>query len=115
MLGTEPFEGRAVRLAPMGGEDAATVAPWYADGEWLRLYDGALAIPKTTAQVAEMIDAANKSSTEVLFGLRRRQDDTLVGMAGHETGRVQEPDPPALSHSCTPGHLATPTTEETST
>jgi len=82
MLDTALFEGRLVRLAVLEEKDAASIAEWYGDAGWLRLYDGTMAIPRTTGQIAEIIAHAAKEPTEILLGLRRIGDETLVGMAG---------------------------------
>lgn len=82
MWGTELLRGEHVRLAAIERADAATIATWTQDGEYLRLYDADTALPQTAEQVMARIEAAQKSEIEVIFGLRRTSDDVLVGLAG---------------------------------
>jgi RimJ/RimL family protein N-acetyltransferase len=81
MLGTELLTGDRVRLTALAKADAAMVASWYEDAEFMRLFDAEPAFPKAAEEVEAHIEEARKSKTAYLFGLRRTSDDALVGMA----------------------------------
>jgi len=80
--GKELFEGTTIRLTALKKEDAADMAAWYADAEFMRLFDAATAFPISEEQLASRIEEWHKSETRFVFGLRSRKDERLIGIAG---------------------------------
>jgi RimJ/RimL family protein N-acetyltransferase len=84
---TQLFEGPRVRLTPPDPDhDAAQVAEWTHDGEWLRLIDTAPARPLSAAQVKKQFEQVEKDRERVFyFALRQRAEppeaDRLLGFA----------------------------------
>lgn len=76
------FHGKTVRLVPLDKEDAATIARWTEDGEYLRLQDTGIARQHTATRVAADIEREADSETAFEFGIRRVEDDALIGTIG---------------------------------
>ncbi len=77
---TDLFCGRLVRLAAQDPErDAATMARWSLDGEYLRLLDSDPARPRTARQVQD--DATGRAERDHVFAfnIRALDGDRLVG------------------------------------
>jgi len=81
MLGTELLAGSRVRLSRLYKTDAPTIAAWYADPQFMRLYDAEVAFRKSEEQIAAEIEAAERSAKAFMFGIRRVGDGTLLGRA----------------------------------
>jgi len=73
------LRGEKVRLSAMHHADLATVARWYEDDTFLRLYDALPAHPKTEAELTTWLEAARKADNHVLFAVRLLGGDELVG------------------------------------
>ena len=84
MLGSGLLSGPRVRLCRLERADAAAVASWYADPEFMRLFGAEVAFPKSEAQIGAEIDAASRSTKCYLFGVRTVEDDRLIGRAAVE-------------------------------
>ncbi|MHB1294145.1 MAG: GNAT family N-acetyltransferase [Anaerolineae bacterium] len=80
MLGPELFGDDRVRLAAFSRTDITEVTSWYADAEFMRLYDAEAAFPKTSDDIERLIEDARKNPNSYWFAVRRRPDDVLVGM-----------------------------------
>jgi RimJ/RimL family protein N-acetyltransferase len=76
------FHGKTVRLVPLDKEDAATIARWTEDCEYLRLQDTGIARQHTATRVAADIEREADSETAFEFGIRRVEDDALIGTIG---------------------------------
>ena len=81
MIGSELLRGDKVRLAALSKPDAGTIASWYDDGEFLRMYDGRLAMPRTEEQIAGIIAKGSENDNQCMFGIRRIAGNVLVGTA----------------------------------
>jgi RimJ/RimL family protein N-acetyltransferase len=80
MLQTNLLRGDRVRLTAVDKGDLPTMAQWWADGDFLRLYDAVPAYPKTEAQLAQRIDEGQKGDQIFLFGIRPLASDELIGL-----------------------------------
>lgn len=85
MLGSELLRGERLLLTALGRDNAATVATWYADAEFLRMYDAMAAFPKGEKEIVARIEEAAKSDRTFLFGLRTAADGALIGQAAIES------------------------------
>ena len=81
MLSTDLLRGDLVRLTALTRQDAAPIAAWYQDAEFMRLYGAETAFPKVEEDIAERIERARQNAYNFAFGVRRLDDDVLVGMA----------------------------------
>lgn len=75
----ELLSSTRLRLAPLTVEDAAIIAPWEQDTEFLRLLDSSPARGRTVDQITRWIDADQKSANNFLFGIRLLDTDDLIG------------------------------------
>jgi RimJ/RimL family protein N-acetyltransferase len=80
ILGKELWRGTRVCLGVMGRDDIPRIASWYQDAEFLRLFDSALALPKSEEQVAKMFEEWQKADTTLIFAVRLTDTGELVGM-----------------------------------
>lgn len=77
-MGDDPFKGRLVRLATVDPEkDAATLARWCEDSEYLRLADADPAILYSPSQQTEFFK--QEIGECLLFAIRTLEDDRLIG------------------------------------
>lgn len=81
VMGSALLRGERVRLTNLARADAATVASWYQDAEFMRLYDATAAFPKTVEEILATIEEAQRSAKEYLFAVRAVADDALIGQA----------------------------------
>jgi len=71
--------GSRVRLTAIEQDDAATIARWGADSEFLRFYDTRPAYPPSEAEVADRLDKLIKDKRTIAFGIRPLDSDELIG------------------------------------
>ncbi|MBI5667088.1 MAG: GNAT family N-acetyltransferase [Chloroflexi bacterium] len=79
MLSSTLFEGRKVRLFPLNPNDAAVLARWQADADYLRLLDSEPAFAKSEQQLADWLHDRRRGRDSYLFGIRTLDDDGLIG------------------------------------
>lgn len=72
------LEGTRVRLGAMSALDAAALARWQQDNEYLRLLDAQPAFPKNEVAMTEWI-RAGQNKDHYLFGIRLISTDDLIG------------------------------------
>jgi RimJ/RimL family protein N-acetyltransferase len=82
MIGRELFEGERVRLTALSGDDAATIAGWYENAAFMRLFDATTAYPLNAEQMMERITEWQKSDAYFVFAVRRLEDQTIIGIVG---------------------------------
>ncbi|WP_040952189.1 GNAT family N-acetyltransferase [Gorillibacterium massiliense] len=70
------FCGQLVRLCASRPEDAAALALWSEDADYLRNLDTEFAIPRSVESFEKSIE---NSSNSLEFRLRTLEDDTLIG------------------------------------
>lgn len=73
------FKGDSIILSAPKDGDAKEMVSWYADPEFLLNINTAIAMPKTEKEIQKMIDEANESPYDLLFHIRTKSDDRLVG------------------------------------
>ena len=78
----ELFRSKRTRLTPLVESDAVIMAPWFADAQFLRLYDGAAAKPKTATELQKVILGWRDSGKQFMFALRALDDERLLGFGG---------------------------------
>lgn len=76
------FVGAKIRLSCLTKDDAPVMAAWTNDAGYLRLQDTGIAAMETADEVAGFIDRQNESHDAYAFGIRRIEDDALVGTVG---------------------------------
>lgn len=64
------LKGTHVYLAAITEEDVTAITRWYQDAAFLRLLDARPAAPRTSAQVREEFEAAQKSHNDYTFAVR---------------------------------------------
>jgi RimJ/RimL family protein N-acetyltransferase len=80
MLKPDLLRGERVRLTAVTPTDLPVLTKWWADADFLRLYDSVPAYPKTEAQLAKRIEEGQKGDTTFLFGIRPLTSDDLLGL-----------------------------------
>jgi RimJ/RimL family protein N-acetyltransferase len=80
MLQSNLLRGERVRLTAVTPADLPVLTNWWADADFLRLYDSVPAYPKTEAQLAKRIEAGQKGETTFLFGIRPLSTNDLLGL-----------------------------------
>jgi len=70
------------RLTALRDEDAASLAGWFSDSEFLRMYDGAMARPLGEAEMRKKIEAWRDSRDEIMFAQRAGDGEVLIGFGG---------------------------------
>jgi len=73
------LQGRRVRLTALTDEDLPTVAGWFEDAEFMRMFDALPAFPKTRPGLQEWLAESRKAHDGFLFAVRRIEDDALIG------------------------------------
>jgi RimJ/RimL family protein N-acetyltransferase len=68
-----------ISLTSVTSADLPILIQWYQDTEFLRLFDALPAAPKTESSLKEWIDHASTSHNCYLFGIRRNDDQQLLG------------------------------------
>ena len=66
------FYGERVRLTALRSDDAATMARWYEDGEFARLFDASPAYPKTDSAMMKRRVARRTNQMRGSHRFRRR-------------------------------------------
>ncbi len=79
MIDKNLLRGERVWLTMLERADAATMARWEYDNEYLRLLDASPAQPRSEEMIVRWIDTATKSPNDFTFGIRLLQSDELIG------------------------------------
>ncbi len=74
------LRGEKVRLTAVTQSDLPTLSQWWADADFLRLYDSVPAYPKTEAQLAKRVEEGQQGETTFLFGIRPLTGGALIGL-----------------------------------
>ncbi|MCP4427657.1 MAG: GNAT family N-acetyltransferase [Chloroflexi bacterium] len=80
MLQSNLLRGERVRLTAVSPADLPTLSKWWADADFLRLYDSVPAYPQTEAQLQKRIEEGQKGERNFLFGIRPLAADDLIGL-----------------------------------
>jgi RimJ/RimL family protein N-acetyltransferase len=81
MLQSGLLRGERVRLTAVTADDLPTMAAWWADADFLRLYDSSPAFPQSVAQLAKRLEDSEQGKTNFLWGIRPLDEDKLIGLA----------------------------------
>ncbi len=81
MLNAHLLHGSRVWLGALNTADAAVIARWEQDSEYLRLMDSSPARPRSEAEILRWLESANKSRSEHTFAIRLLETDELIGWA----------------------------------
>ena len=73
------FYGERVRLTALRPDDAQTMARWYEDGEFARLFDADAAYPKTESALTKWMDTAERDNNAYAMAIRLLYSDDLIG------------------------------------
>jgi RimJ/RimL family protein N-acetyltransferase len=73
------LRGDKVRLTALTDGDFATIARWYEDAGFLRLFDSRPAYPKTTAGIKTWVEDMQKSPNCFVFAVRPLGSDECIG------------------------------------
>lgn len=79
MRNSSLLHGSRVWLTALSRDDAAVIARWDTDSEFIRLLDSSPAYPRNEDQVARWIENEQKSCDNFLFGIRLVETDDLIG------------------------------------
>lgn len=80
LLRPDLLRGERVRLTAVTPADLPTLTQWWANTDFLRLYDSVPAYPRTESQLAKRIEEGQKGDTTFLFGIRPLTGDDLIGL-----------------------------------
>ena len=73
------FYGERVRLTALRADDAPTLARWYEDGEFARLFDARPAYPKTDHAITKWLDATERDPNAFALAIRLLYSDDMIG------------------------------------
>ena len=76
------LQGKKVRLTAVAKDDLPAMANWWADTDFLRLYDSFPAFPKTADNLTKWLEDSEQGKTNFLLGIRPLHDDKLLGLVG---------------------------------
>ncbi len=80
MIAPNLLHGEKVRLTAVDPNDLATVARWWHDPEFLRLYSTEPVVPRNEDQLSRRFDLSQTSPNAFLFAIRPLEGDDLVGL-----------------------------------
>lgn len=81
MIDSNLLRGDQIWLNALSRSDAAVMARWEYDSEYLRLMDSSPALPRNEETIIRWLDAASKSQKDFTFGIRLLKNDDLIGWA----------------------------------
>ena len=76
------LRGERVHLTSLSQGDVSTIVRWEEDALFLRLSGAEPARPRTAWAIEEWLNQLDKSSTEMMFAIRLRSTNELIGLAG---------------------------------
>jgi RimJ/RimL family protein N-acetyltransferase len=79
MILSRLLHGEQVRLNALTSDDLPTIARWYEDADFMRLYDALPARPKSEAELAQWLEGLQKDKNTFTFAVRTQDSDALVG------------------------------------
>ena len=80
MITPNLLRGEQVRLTAPTGADLPAITRWWADPDFLRLYNTAPAAPRNEEQLGRRFDFSSTSPDTFLFAIRPLNDETLLGL-----------------------------------
>jgi len=79
MISSNLLYGTNVRLTALTPNDLATIARWYQNADFLRMFDVLPAYPKTEETLAQWLEERHKTTDTFLFAVRLLASDDLIG------------------------------------
>ena len=79
MILSKLLSGERVRLTALTLDDLPTIARWYEDAEFMRLYDARPAQPKSRTELEQWLAERHKAKDMVAFAVRPQGSDGLIG------------------------------------
>ncbi len=79
MTGRNLFRGTHIRFTALTPGDLPTLAGWYEDAGFLRLYDSRPAYPKTEAELGKWLAEVAEDKNTFVFAVRPLAGDDLLG------------------------------------
>jgi RimJ/RimL family protein N-acetyltransferase len=80
MITSNLLRGEKVRLDAVTSSDLPAITRWWADPDFLRLYNTAPAVPRNEDQLSRRLDLSQTSNEVFLFAVRLLEDDEIIGM-----------------------------------
>ena len=80
MIAPNLLRGEKVRLTAIQSGDMATIARWWHDPDFMRLYNTAPAAPRNEDQLSRRFDTGQTSNETFLFAIRLLKEDDLIGL-----------------------------------
>jgi RimJ/RimL family protein N-acetyltransferase len=80
MITPNLLRGEQVRLTAPTSADLPIITRWWADPDFLRLYNTAPAAPRNEDQLSRRFDFSHTSPDNFLFAIRLLAEDTLIGL-----------------------------------
>jgi len=74
------LRGKGVRLTAVTKDDLPTMAAWWADAAFLRLFDSMPAFPESVAQLSKRLEDSEQGKRNFMFGIRPLNDNKLLGL-----------------------------------
>jgi RimJ/RimL family protein N-acetyltransferase len=79
MIPSKLLSGERIRLTALTSDDLPTIARWYEDAEFMRLYDARPAQPKSRTELEQWLTERHKDKDTVAFAVRPQNSDDLIG------------------------------------
>ena len=74
------LRGKRVRLTAVTKDDLPTLAGWWRDADFLRLYDSVPAFPQSVEQLEKRLDDDEQGRTNFMMGIRPLHKEKLLGL-----------------------------------
>ena len=71
-----------IKLSSIKEQDFQVILEWFDDYEFLTYFDMLPAVPQTKIQVNEMLDYFLKSKDKVIFAIRHKISNKIIGITG---------------------------------
>jgi RimJ/RimL family protein N-acetyltransferase len=79
MILSKLLHGDRVHLNALTSDDLPTIARWYEDADFMRLYDARPAHPQSGAELTQWLEGLQKDKNTFAFAIRTQDNDALVG------------------------------------
>jgi RimJ/RimL family protein N-acetyltransferase len=79
MILSKLLHGDRVRLNALTSDDLSTIARWYEDTDFMRLYDARPAHPRSEAELTRWLEELQKDKNTFAFAIRTQDSGALIG------------------------------------
>jgi RimJ/RimL family protein N-acetyltransferase len=80
MITSNLLRGEIVRLTAVNSQDLPAITRWWADADFLRLYNTAPAVPRNEDQLSRRFDLSQTSHEVFLFAIRLLENEDVIGL-----------------------------------